>query len=546
MVLRFIPYSEVMQSRDRTSSWARAKDRLSPEVWPDIKPGFRFNKGTTIFTIGSCFARNIEEHLERLGYDVPTLHFPATELDVFATRRNSILNKYTPPSIVQEIRWAADLYRQGRPPGPEDYEIYAYVLANGLIIDNNLAGFKPVPREHFSDRRRRLYDLLAKLFSAEVVVMTPGVAEAWYDTQRGIFIQNALTLRQPSITDHLQFVMLDFESCFTYLDEAIAEIRALNPCCKILLTTSPVPLTATFSDKDVIVANAHAKATLRTACGELAAKWNSVDYFPSFESVTCTRTWDIFESDLLHVADRFIAKIVARLVDVYCPTDGNEGEKHYRASLEANDPQFALSEAVRAVELSPQTIDYHLRLADILFELGRSEEAFRVLEAAQEREPDNPRPAIYVRNALEKLGDQLEPEVLRDTLKRFIRLTPNAAGLYSKLGRAQLQLGELSAAEATIRKLIEFNSTQLGPYLLLIGALRRQGRNKEALTVAQDQIAHHGKSPHLLLQAGLIHLELGDARAARDTLQQAREIAPGNIQVERALTKLDRKRASFT
>lgn len=43
---------------------ARIKDGL---VFPGLQPSFTLRRGSKVFTIGSCFARNIEEALDGLS-----------------------------------------------------------------------------------------------------------------------------------------------------------------------------------------------------------------------------------------------------------------------------------------------------------------------------------------------------------------------------------------------------------------------------------------------------------------------------------------------
>lgn len=55
---------------------------------------------------------------------------------------------------------------------------------------------------------------------------------------------------------------------------------------KILLTVSPVPLTASASGKHVLVSTAYSKSTLRSVAGQLSMEQDHIDYFPSYEIVT--------------------------------------------------------------------------------------------------------------------------------------------------------------------------------------------------------------------------------------------------------------------
>ena len=58
-----------------TARWKNVADEFAGDVWPELHPGFRIRPGETIFTIGSCFARNIERHLEAVGCRVPMMEF---------------------------------------------------------------------------------------------------------------------------------------------------------------------------------------------------------------------------------------------------------------------------------------------------------------------------------------------------------------------------------------------------------------------------------------------------------------------------------------
>ena len=49
------------------SEWEKIAGEFDGEIWPEVEPGFKLQAGQTVFTIGSCFARTIEDHLARLG-----------------------------------------------------------------------------------------------------------------------------------------------------------------------------------------------------------------------------------------------------------------------------------------------------------------------------------------------------------------------------------------------------------------------------------------------------------------------------------------------
>jgi hypothetical protein len=67
---------------------------------------------------------------------------------------------------------------------------------------------------------------------------------------------------------------------------ALAILRGVSRRLRVLLTVSPVPLTATASGQHVLNATTYSKSVLRAVAGQLAATRKSVDYFPSYEIIT--------------------------------------------------------------------------------------------------------------------------------------------------------------------------------------------------------------------------------------------------------------------
>lgn len=311
---------QISSAARHAARWPRRGEgsRLEPIADPFVNPRFKFNLGDVVFTIGSCFARNIEEYLGRLGMVVPTLDFsvPPTEVE---GRPASILNKYTVPSITQELERAARAVRASTKE--ERARIIAEPLIDtddGMVIDMDLVGLRPVTRERGLERRRDVHELFSKAFTAQVVTITFGLVEAWYDRERQVFIQE--TPRPPMVKRYpgrFAWVSLNFEECLSWAVRAIDAINSIGPEKKIIITTSPVPLFRTFEDRDVLLANSYAKSCLRAVCDHLFHMYSNVDYFPSYEMVILSKDPSVWHDDLGHVQDDFVARIVGKLVDNY-------------------------------------------------------------------------------------------------------------------------------------------------------------------------------------------------------------------------------------
>ncbi len=85
------------------------------------------------------------------------------------------------------------------------------------------------------------------------------------------------------------------------------------------MTTSPVVLARTFTDKDIIVANNHSKSVLRAVAGEVSDECARVDYFPSYEIATIGPREQVWDDDLIHVKSNFVARIMQHVTGAYVP-----------------------------------------------------------------------------------------------------------------------------------------------------------------------------------------------------------------------------------
>jgi uncharacterized protein (DUF2225 family) len=79
---------------------------------------------------------------------------------------------------------------------------------------------------------------------------------------------------------------------------------------------SPVPLNATYVPQNVWTSTTYSKAVLRAVAGDVSKELAYVDYFPSYEIITCPQVQGrYFEDDLREVKDvgvRHVMKIFGR------------------------------------------------------------------------------------------------------------------------------------------------------------------------------------------------------------------------------------------
>lgn len=369
--------------------WASIAEGLDGEVWPEITPSFRIGSDETVFTIGSCFARNIETHLATLGCRVPMLDFrlPASEWHGPPT---TALNKFSPGAFLQSLTWTEAVQEDGGRVSWEHCAPLAIDCGGGQVFDLELASQTTVSRERFLERRQQIYEVFREAFSADAVMMTPGLVEAWRDLETGIWIQGPASRRVLSRPERFRLEVVGHEQALGDLLAAIDIVRRHNPAAKIVLTVSPVPLTQTFTGRDVRIANGYSKAVLRAACDVAAEARDRVDYFPSFECVTLSAPALVWDSDRVHVRQGFIGKIVRRFAEHYIddapPISRLLGSAV--TALQDGDAKGAAALAQQVIDAEPDRRDAWLVLADGLIAAGEGARAQQVVASALGRWPD--------------------------------------------------------------------------------------------------------------------------------------------------------------
>ena len=325
MTVRISATEAYRNFREPLADWVRARKRLRQgRVFPQTAQTFSLNRSDTILTMGSCFARNIEEHLVKFGCHVPPFDFKLPREEHKGERANHALSLFTPPTFRQTLEWTESIFLRGGKMRESDCEKLLFRFGDEKVVDLSLSGSLPVSYERFLERRRELYALYETAFRAECLLMTPGLVEAWYDLEQGYYT-NSTPFYGGKLLDAARFELrvLDQGECKADLLAAIDIVRKHNPKIKVLITVSPVPLRYTFTKQDILVANTYSKSVLRSVCQEIVSERPLVDYFPSYEAVmlSTSRAW---QRDLRHVDDRLIGEIVSRVVAKYFDDGGEE------------------------------------------------------------------------------------------------------------------------------------------------------------------------------------------------------------------------------
>lgn len=270
-----------------------------------------------VFTMGSCFAREIELGLERRGIGVLSMPQEVLEDPEFQGEdghvRRGIINRYNTPSMELEFRNLLE-------PEPAIADTDFIVETRpGAYYDAHYVGEYPKPTiESLIERRHKFRRAFGSVRDAEVIVITLGLAEACFDLQAGKYRNMSPTVREIRQRKPLEIHLTDFKTNMQCLENIYRLIRthcAANPL--IVCTVSPVPLTMTYLKEDVVTVNSAAKAILRAAAHEFATSFDRVEYFPSYELATLSRREKAYSGDRRHIRKPFVDYIIRTFMTAY-------------------------------------------------------------------------------------------------------------------------------------------------------------------------------------------------------------------------------------
>lgn len=272
--------------------WRQAvAERLPEDPGEVFSPRFEVTRQTRIMTAGSCFAQHVGRTLREAGFDVidaepAPKHMPPDlaaryGFNMFTGRYGNI---YT---VRQMMQLFDEVFGEGEPADPV-WE------REGRYFDAQRPNVEPdgheSPEEVMRLRKAHLAALRHAFSEVDLFVFTFGLTEAWTHRESGTVYPTAPgTLAGSYDPEQHVFRNYTFTEILTDFLTLRENLRAIRPDIRFLITTSPVPLTATASGQHVEVASVYSKSILRGVCGELYQRFEDVEYFPSFEIITSQR-----------------------------------------------------------------------------------------------------------------------------------------------------------------------------------------------------------------------------------------------------------------
>ncbi len=345
------PYGNLPKNRFWNSGVVRSNPCFLEELF---QPKWEINQGMKVATAGSCFAQHISARLIRAGFDV-TDYEPAPAQIPEGQRREygySLYscrygNIYTSRQLLQLAREAFGLISFIGQPETIVWK------SSGRYFDALRPSVEPSGYADgaavMSSRCGHLLCVRRMFEEMDLLIFTLGLTEAWADDASGTVYPTA-----PGVICAPDRLAVSFRNfCYREVYEDLDSLAQLvntrrETPIRILLTVSPVPLTATASGQHILVANTYSKATLRSVAGDISQANAEFDYFPSFEIVTNPALRGAgYEDNLRTVRGDGVERVVRHFFAAYgiCAKDvesnDDSGDQCEEALLEAFSPLAA-------------------------------------------------------------------------------------------------------------------------------------------------------------------------------------------------------------
>ncbi|MFN6346414.1 MAG: GSCFA domain-containing protein [Cyanobium sp.] len=328
--------SSPYQQLPTQSFWKTAVVQSSPYCLEGIySKKYKITGQMKIATAGSCFAQHISKNLAANGFSLLDLEPPPVGLpedehskygySMYSARYGNI---YTIRQLRQLAQECAGLFKPAH---------YAWKKGDHFI-DAMRPGVEPIGfntvDELVSARRYHLERVKTMFQEMDVFVFTLGLTEMWSDAESGTVYPLAPGTAGGKYDQksHL-FVNAGFHDILQdyYTFESSLDIIRNKRPFKVLLTVSPVPLTATAAHQHILVSTTYSKSVLRAVAGYLSQAHDHIDYFPSYELVTNPRLHSTaFTDNLRSVRNEIVSLVMSHFFAEHKPisTQSRDTEKN--------------------------------------------------------------------------------------------------------------------------------------------------------------------------------------------------------------------------
>jgi len=245
-----------------------------------------------VIAFGSCFAEYFVKFLAAQGYNnwmAPSERYAPSEENLLLSLGQTFENVFV---VVQQFRWAFGEFTPKRE---------MWITKDKVCFEAN------------EERRVKVYSTLSQ---ADVVVITLGLSEVWFDQIQNEPLWRTMPERLYEPDRHI-FKLATVAETEQALMELDRLIQHYCPNLKVVFTISPIPLLATFRNQSAITANQVSKSILRASLDSFMTEAAILAsgryfYFPSYELVF-SLFGNPFEADNRHVR----TEVAGTILDIF-------------------------------------------------------------------------------------------------------------------------------------------------------------------------------------------------------------------------------------
>lgn len=337
------------RSLSARSFWRAAVSDVHYSDLSELWTPMTLSRSDRIATAGSCFAQHIGNNLANRGANFldlepppPSIFSSLSEARRFGYRVYSCRygNIYTSRQLLQLFEEAFGRRSPASVVWTRGNRYFDALRPSVDPVGQDSADIVNTLREKHLARVREMF------LSLDVFVFTMGLTEGWesqvdhtmYPTAPGT-ICGSFNPTEYAFHNLSYPEILDDMSSFWNL------LKQVNKQARLLLTVSPVPLTATASGEHVLVATTYSKSTLRAVAGDLSQTHQDIFYFPSYEIISSHPSRGMFydhnlrtvnKSGVDHVMRHFFSGKIASAFGVTSTPEHSE-EQELICDEEAQD-----------------------------------------------------------------------------------------------------------------------------------------------------------------------------------------------------------------
>lgn len=215
---------------------------------------------------------------------------------------------------------------------------------------------------------------------------------------------------------------------------------------------------------------------------------------------------------------------------------GNTKSYFHLAEVAANTGEWDAAETWlrKAIEVREDPVLVG-RLAEVLAEQGRLDEARAILREQQSKRPEDSAVAIQMADLLSR-GP--EPMAAVEELRRAISSAPENLDLYQALADTLAQSGRLEEAVPEYRRAIALSDCLAPAHMNLGTTLAQLGLVKEASQALETAVRCEPNYSLAYKNLAALQMELGNVDQAIQAMAHAVRTSPGDLELEKSLEEL--------